>query len=114
MESKTHTLRFRIINRDIFDAIKKGKKKVETRAATEKYKSIEAGDTLRLVCGKSEFKKKIRRVKKFKSVKAMLKEYRPKDINPRTQTAAELEKIYANFPKYKQKLKKYGLVAMEL
>ncbi len=42
--------RFRTINKDIFEAIKSGKKKVETRAATEKYRNIKAGDTVKLVC----------------------------------------------------------------
>ena len=34
---KKHTLRFRAVNRDIFDAIRNGKKKIETRAGSPKF-----------------------------------------------------------------------------
>ena len=108
------TLRFRKINRDIFDAIESGKKKVETRAATTKYLKIHAGDIATFVCDKERFSKKIARVKVFKTVRGMLKKYKPKEINPKAKTSKDLLKIYYSFPGYKEKIKKYGIVAMEL
>jgi ASC-1-like (ASCH) protein len=54
----THTLRFRAVNRDTFNAIKSGKKKVETRAAIEKYRTILAGDIIQFICVKDSFTKK--------------------------------------------------------
>ncbi len=114
MDNKEYTLRFRSANRDIFNAIKSGKKKIETRAGTEKYRSISKGDTLIFVCGKLKFRKRVSLVKKFRSISAMLKKYNPVDINPKTKTESELEKIYHSFPGYRGKIKKYGLILMKL
>ncbi|MBI5913245.1 hypothetical protein HY839_02260 [Candidatus Azambacteria bacterium] len=46
---RTIRLKFRAKNRDIFEAIRDGRKKVETRAATEKFRDIKSGDTVTLV-----------------------------------------------------------------
>lgn len=114
MGRREHILRFRAVNRGIFNAIKSGKKKLETRAGSTKYQRVAKGDTVLLVCGKSKFRKDIHDVKKFRSVGAMLKKYDPRDIHPRCSTAAELERMYYSFPGYRQKLRKYGLIVMEL
>lgn len=114
MGSKIHTLRFRAVDREIFEAIKNGKKKVETRAATDKYQTISTGDTLRFVCGSSEFQKKVVARKKFNSIRELLGEYKPEDINPSIKTAEELEQMYYSFPGYREKIKKYGLFAWEI
>lgn len=113
-KSKKYTLRFRAVNKDTFNAIKNGKKKIETRAGSPKYFYIQAGDVLVFVCGKDKFEKKVKKVRKFKSIKALNKVYKPKQINPKTTTMGESEKMYYSFPGYKEKIKKYGLVAMEL
>lgn len=114
MENKTYILRFRAVNRDIFEAIRSGKKKIETRAGSPKYSDIQAGNILVFVCGKNRFEKKIKNVRKFKSVKALHKVYKPQEINPKTKTIEESEKVYYSFPGYKEKIKKYGLIALEL
>lgn len=111
---KKHILRFRSINRDIFNAIKSGKKKIETRAGSMKYRSISKGDIAVLVCSKSKFEMKINLVQKFSSIKALLRKYKPFDINPKIKTAAELQKMYSSFPGYDQKIRKYGLVVVGL
>lgn len=113
-QNRKHTLRFRIVNYDIFEAIKTGKKKIETRAGSPKYFDIKAGDTLVFVCGKNKFEKKIKGVKKFNDIKSLHKVYKPQEINPKTRTPEESEKMYFSFPGYKEKIKKYGLVALEL
>src|SRR3989338_2693447 len=102
-------LRFREENRDIFDAIKDGRKKIETRAATKKYQKIKAGDVLVFVCGKDRFEKPIWSVRFFKTISAMLKKYRVRQINPNVKNEKELVKMYYDFPKYKEKIKKFGL-----
>lgn len=112
--NQTHVLRFRAVNQDIFEAIRNGKKKIETRAATKRYKSIRAGDTIRFLCEGREFKKRVRKVMIFKSITSLLKKYRPKQVNPRTATEKELRKVYYSFPAYREKLKKCGLIAIEL
>jgi ASC-1-like (ASCH) protein len=111
---KTHTLRFRAVDVKTFDAIRTGRKKVETRAATERYADIKAGDTLRFVCEDRSFTRRVVHAKKFKSVDALLKEYGVEDIDPNLVTQEELEAMYASFPEYPEKIKKYGLAAFEL
>jgi len=109
-----HTVKFRAVNRDIFLDIKSGKKSVETRAATERYQNIKAGDMIVLVCGKERFKKKVKKARIFKSIKALLKTYPIKKIMPGMATEKEWREELYTYPNYKEKIKKYGLVALEL
>lgn len=114
MGLKTITLKFRAVNRDIFEGIKSGKKKVETRAATDKYRAIKVGDKVILMCGKNKFEKEVKKVKIFKTIAALLKVYKPAQINPGLKTVKETREMYYSFPKYKEKIQKHGLVAFEL
>lgn len=104
----------RAVDRDIFEAICDGKKKVETRAATVRYRDIKAGDILRFVCGKDSFEKKAQKVQIFKNIVTLLKKYRAKDINPFVKSAAELRKMYYSFSGYRDKIKQYGIIAIKL
>lgn len=113
-KKKMINLRFRAINRDIFDAIKSGKKKVETRAATERYRNIKIGDTVKLICGKNSFEMKVKKVKIFKTIIAILRDYKIKQINPNVESEKELRKMYYSFTGYRDKIRKYGLIAIEL
>jgi ASC-1-like (ASCH) protein len=108
------TLRFRSVNKKIFDAIRAGKKKVETRAATVRYRKIKKGDTLIFSCGKLRFEKKVKNAKVYKNIPALLKKYSFKTINPFVKSASELEKMYYSFPGYREKIKKFGIIALEL
>ena len=114
MGNKKYKLRFKAINRDIFEAVKNGEKKVETRAATKKFKNIRAGDKLVLVCGRQRFEKEVKAVRHFKTIKAMLKKYKIRQVDPRVSTEKELSRVYHSFPGYKEKIKKYGLMTFEL
>lgn len=109
-----YTLRFRAINRDTFDAIRDGRKKVETRAATVKYRDIKVGDTIVFVCGKDKFERRVKTATRLKTIAAMLKKYSVRDINPQCATANELRDMYYAFPGYREKIKKFGLIALEL
>lgn len=109
-----HTLKFRAVNRDIFLDIKSGKKSVETRAATERYQNIKAGDVIVLVCGKERFSKKVKKARIFKNIKALLKTYPIKKIMPGMTTERELRKAYYSYPDYKEKIQKHGIIALEL
>lgn len=113
-KDKVYKLRFREVDRDIFNAIKSGKKKVETRAATPRYSDMEIGDEIHFVCGKSKFTKEIRKIKKFKTISGLVKKYKPSQINPTCKTKKELERMYYSFPNYKEKIKKFGLIVLEL
>src|SRR4029077_15417035 len=102
---KTHVLRFRVVNKDTFHALESGKKKVETRAGTVRYSKIEVGDGLKFVCGKESFQRGVAKKKTFKSIKAILKEYKPWEINPKLKTESETMDMYYSFPKYRDKIK---------
>lgn len=104
---------FRETNRDIFEAILDGTKKVETRAASPKYQNFKIGDKITLVCGSDKVEKEIKSVNYFKSIDEMLKNYEVSDINPYCKTENELREVYLSFPNYEEKLKEYGLVALE-
>lgn len=109
-----YTLRFRTVNKDIFLDIKSGKKTVETRAGTERYRNIKPGDTVVLVCGKERFQKEIKKAKIFKTIKSLVKIYPIKKIMPNISSKKELEIAYYSYPNYREKIKKNGLIALEL
>jgi ASC-1-like (ASCH) protein len=107
------TLKFREIDRDIYDAILDGNKKIETRAGTEKFTQLKKGDKVLLICGNDQTEKMIQNVERFESIDHLLSKYEPQDINPKISTREDLIKWYHSFPNYKEKIEKYGLVAME-
>jgi len=107
-------LRFRAENKDIFEAIRSGNKKVETRAGSPRYFNIKIGDVLVFVCGKDKFEKKVKNVSKFKSIKALHEIYKPVEINSQTKTIQESKSMYYSFPGYREKIKKYGIIALEI
>ena len=107
-------IRFRAIDRHIFEDIKKRKKTVETRAASERYQKIKVGDVLIFRCGSDSFEKKVRKVTHFKSAEALFKKHSFKDVRPDLTTKAEAIKAYGSFPGYIEKIRKFGIVAFEL
>jgi len=109
-----YTLRFRAVNKDIFLDIKSGKKTVETRAATEKYRNIKDGDLIVLVCGKDRFGKTVKKARIFKTIGALVKTHPIKKIMPDISSEKELRKAYYSYSNYKEKIKKFGLIALEL
>jgi len=111
---KSNILKFRTINRDIFQAIVEGKKRFETRAATPKYMKIKVGDILTLVCGNEKVEKRVKNVEHFQTIGALLKKYKPQMINPSIRSDKEARAMWGSFPNYKEKIKKYGLVVWEL
>ena len=114
MLNHTHYLKFRAVNRDTFEAVKNGAKKVETRAAIKKFRDIKLGDKVKLICGKDKFEKEVKKSQIYRTITAMLRKYKPSEINPKCSTGKELREMYYSFPGYRQKIKKYGLIAVEL
>lgn len=111
---KKHRLVFAKKNEDTFHAIKTGKKKIETRAATDKYIIVKRGDILKFACGKSSFEKKVRKIEHFSSLDSLFKKYKPSQINPKFKTKKEAVRKYHSFPNYKQKIKHFGIMAFTL
>jgi ASC-1-like (ASCH) protein len=113
-KAKVHRLRFAAKNKQTWDFIVSGKKKIETRAGTVKYQRVQKGDTLLLCCGKNHLEKKVKNVKHFKTISALIKVYKPAIINPGTTTLKEMEAMYYSYPGYKEKIKEFGILAFEL
>lgn len=100
-------------NRNIFEALCAGVKKVETRAATSRYKNLQKGDTVSFLCAGERLDKEVESVTHFVSIDSLLKKYKPTDINPDTETREQLVKMYHSFPGYEEKIKEFGIVALE-
>jgi ASC-1-like (ASCH) protein len=113
-KAKTYTLRFAKENKDTWQYIKEGKKKVETRAGTVKYQNIKVGDIVVLSCDGIKFKKNIKKVTHFRSIAMLLKKYKPSDINPDLKTTEDTIARYNSFSGYKEKIAEYGILAFEL
>lgn len=111
---KIHVIRFRAVDKDIFTAIRDGKKKIETRAATVKFRDITTGDRMKMVCGQASFTKQVGKARHFRSVAALLRAYKPSQIVPGLKTAKEIVALYASFPGYPEKIAACGIMALEL
>ena len=114
---KKYILRFSQSNkssRASFKNLGNRSKKIETRAGSPKFKNIQKGERLVLVCGKEKFEKKVKKATTFKTIDSMLLKYKLVDIMPELETKAELKKAYFSYPGYKEKIKKFGLIALEI
>lgn len=111
---KKHFLKVRAEDREIFDQLASGIKKIETRAATVRNKGIVPGDILTFSCGSDTLELQVRNATIFKSISKMLKKYSVQDIAPNFSTEKELETLYASFPGYIEKIKLNGIIALEL
>ncbi len=112
--SSKRVLRINKNSKFIFEAIKEGKKSVETRAASVRYKNISIGDVLIFTCGDKRLEKEVKRVKRFASIHSLLKSVNFKKVMPWVSSVKEVEKSYYKFPGYKEKIKQLGLIAMYL
>ena len=108
---KKFVLRFRAQDRAIFNALKSGQKRVETRAATERFRRVKVGDKLIFICGQDRFEKEVRAVSHFPSIEAMLHEVGFRQIAPWLNSAEELVSLYQSFPGYPEKIAKFGILA---
>lgn len=113
MNKKATQLRFREINRDIFEAIKNGKKKIETRAATVRFRRIKKGDYILLICAKEKFIRQVKNVQIAKNIDELISKHKIQDINPGFTNKEQLRKLYYSFPDYEHKIEKFGMVVIE-
>ena len=111
---KSYTLRFREQDKDMFEAIRNGRKIIETRAASPKYQGIRAGDQLILVCGKEKFEKNVGRVDHFKTIEDLFNKIELSKVMPNVSSVADATKAYYAYPGYKEKINQYGLLAFYL
>lgn len=108
---KTWILRFRARNRKNFEEIKHGLKTIETRATTERYRKIQAGDRLIFVCGSARLARKVKSVRRFASIGAMFRAVNYKKIMPSAESEGAARMVYYGYPWYKEKIRKFGVVA---
>lgn len=106
-------LNFRQCDKKIFDAVLDGRKKVETRTASAKFQDLKTNNTVVLKCGQEKVAKKIKTIKYVSGIDELLEHYKVADINPFIKNKKELEEMYFSFPNYREKIEKYGLVAIE-
>lgn len=109
---KKIVLRFRAENAVFFRDIRTGRKKVETRAATVRYRNITAGDRIEFVCGEEGFSRTVKSATIFKDFKGLLKKYHMTDITPGIKSLEEFKHAYYGYPGYREKLKKFGIIAL--
>ncbi len=111
---KNYTLKFRAVDRINFERIKNGRKAIETRAGSDRYLQVAAGDKLTITCGKQRITKTVKRAHHFKTIGALLKTLPLKKIMPDVQSEAEARKRWNSYPGYKDKIKERGIIAWEL
>ena len=103
-----------------------GRKKIETRACSpneeKDYGQIEKGDLL-IFYPLDNFSLRIEHdkisfiageIRKYSSVEEMLKHENLKDILPDSNSLEDALKVYYSFPRYKERIAKYGIVAIDL
>ncbi len=111
---KKYVLKIRAADKEIFEAIRKNKKTVETRVDSPAYQDIAVGDMLIFSCAGKKLSRPVKRIRKFKSIRAIAQIYPITAINPSVSTEAELRAMYYGFSGYKERIKKYGILAFEL
>lgn len=108
---KKHTLKFRASDKAEYQTIVDGRKSVETRAATPKYRKVEVGDTLVISCGGEQVEKEVRHVSIYNSIDSLLANEKLAYIMPLAKDEAEAHQAWHSYPGYDEKIAKYGLVA---
>lgn len=109
-----HILKIRQVDKVVFDAIKNGQKSIETRVATDKYRKIKTGDVLVFVCGDEKLEELVKGVSIYRSIDEMVRVINFKNIMPFVDSVDEMKRVYFSFPNYKEKIEKFGLVALKL
>lgn len=108
---KKYVLRIRKVDKVVFDSIKNKKKIIETRAGTDKFRKIKKSDILVFVCENKRLEKQIKRVELFKNIDKMLEKINFKKVMPFVDSVDEMKKVCCGFSGYKEKIKKFGLIA---
>jgi ASC-1-like (ASCH) protein len=109
-----HKLPFLEADRKNFELIRRGKKKIETRAGNPEYFQIRKDDSIEFSCGDEKIIKRVKKISHYKNLDDLFAAYKFQEINPEISSYEELKKRYAEFPGYEQRIKKYGVLVFEL
>lgn len=112
--SEKYSLGIRKEDKDIFRAIERGDKTIETRAAKGRFKRIEVGDVLVFNCANEKTEKKVGSVNFYDSVEELAEDLPLQEILPSVSSVEELKERIYGFPHYREKIKNYGIVAFKL
>lgn len=111
---KNYRLVIREENRNVFDELLDGRKSIETRAATGKYKSVAVGDHLTFVCGADSLTKTVAKVTHYRSIDDMYGILPVSKVLPSAGSVEEAKRIHFSFPGYGEKLEAFGVMAFKL
>lgn len=109
-----YNLLIREVDKKVFEAIKKGDKTIETRAATEKHRKVKQGDVLVFKMQGEKLEKEVKKVEYFKSIDEMAEVLDFKKVMPFVSSVNEMKEVYYSFPRYKEKIAQFGLAAFYL
>ena len=105
---------FEEVDRENFEKVRSGIKSIETRAGTAKYQAICVGDEIEFQCGTDVFGKKVIKKYQWSTVEAMCAEVPLKKVMPDIDTIDQVKIRYASYPNYPEKIKKFGILGLEL
>ncbi len=111
---KSCVLRFRATDQDSFESLGSGLKRIETRVATPRYKKVQSGDRLVILCAGERVEKQVAVAHWFPSIEKMLEQLDVKEIMPQADSLEEVYQSYYSYPGYKEKIAELGIVAWEL
>ena len=107
-------LRIREEDRAIFAALVDGSKRIETRAASPKYRDLKEGDTLIFSCGADRLETTIARAYRWPSIVAMFGDIAYTDVFPDAVSVDDAASRWDAFPGDAEKIRAYGLVGWEM
>jgi ASC-1-like (ASCH) protein len=118
-KQRTWVLRMRAVDRLIFRAVVSGRKTLETRALNDStgpryYGNIAPGDLVLFTCGKARIRKTVGAVHRYRSVATLLRSENFKHIAPWASSKADAARMYATFPGYPERIRRYGIICFEL
>lgn len=108
-----HRLVFRAGDKS-FDAIVDGRKTVETRAATPKYRKVAVGDELVVRCGEDTITKVVKRVEIYLGVDELVAAVGLNNVMPLVENVEQAKQEWYSYPGYRDKIAQHGLVAWHI
>lgn len=106
-----HRLVFRASDQAEFETIVDGRKTVESRAATPRYRKVEAGDTLAINCGKDTITKVVKRVEIYPGIDELVAAVGLSNVMPLVKNVKQAKQEWYSYPGYRDKIAQHGLVA---
>lgn len=111
---KTWRLPFRAVDRDKFEALRRGEKSIETRAGGPKYRGMAEGDLAVISCGAEKLERRIVNLRHFDTLDELFAAVPYEQVFPWAKDLDEAKSSYDAYPGYAERIKGYGILAFEL